>query len=120
MRVENDYVLRLIEQLGALVRQLAERLRVADTGEPLDVAGQALGLALDMDPAVASELSPRSLASLLRLGSLDERVLRLAHQALQVEATALEARGDTSAAELRLRQADAVRALLTPQNTLSV
>jgi hypothetical protein len=120
MRHENDYVLRLIEQLGSLVRQVVERLRATDSGEPLDVAGQALGLALDMDPAVASELSPRSLASLLSLGSLDERALRLVHQALQIEATVLEARGDSSAAEFRRRQADAVRALLTPHTTLSV
>lgn len=112
MPYQTDYVLRLIEQLGALIRKALEKLGAKDPEEPCRLAGQAIGAALTMDPALASSLSPQSLVSLLELSEADSRVIELVAQAIEVEATALENRGDVVASEFRHGQANAVRSLL--------
>lgn len=112
MRFQSDYVMRLIEQLSGLVRGAMEKVGAKDAEEPREVAGEAIGLALDMDPILAASLSPQSLASMLRLTGLDDRVIALVQQTIEVEALALEHWGDTATARLRHDQADAVRSLL--------
>ncbi len=112
MRHQTDYVLRLIEQLGALVRATLEKAGLKETGEPLGVAAQAIGLALSMEPDLASGLSPGSLASLLRLGEVDGRVVSLVARALEIEATALEAGGKAQAARFRREQSAAALSVL--------
>ena len=109
MPYQSDYVLRLIEQLGGLMRLAMEKLGAKDPEERCDIAGQAIGLALGMDPALASQLSPRSLASLLKLSTLDDQVLGLVAQALELEAGTHETRGDMVTAGFRREQASAVR-----------
>jgi hypothetical protein len=117
MPYQSDYVMRLIEQLSGLVRRAAEKLGVVDSEEPDDIAGQAIGLALGMDPALASRLSPKSLASLLRLNDLDKEVIGLVAQAIELEVETLRARGLTAVAEVRRDQAIAVRSLLESKAT---
>lgn len=114
MRYQSDYVLRVIEQMGGLIRRALEQLRLGSDEEPIELAEQALGLALDMDPMTVSRLSPASLASFLALNLPDERVLDLVVEALDVEAEALEGRGEIVLARLRREQAEAVRHLLDP------
>ena len=109
MRFENDYVLRLIEELSGVVRQAMGKLQLLQKDEPFEVAGRAIGLALDMDPALASQLSPESVVSLLRLGEVDDRVVELVARSLELEAQAFEARGEASAAESRRAFAAEVR-----------
>jgi hypothetical protein len=104
--------LRLIEQLGAMIRLALEKLGAKDPDEPCRLAGQAIGTALTMDPALASSLAPQSLVALLQLGDLDYRVVELVAQAIEVEATALENQGDVVGSEFRYQQASAVRSLL--------
>ncbi len=112
MRQENDYILRLIEQLGAMIRTALGKLGVKDPEERPEVAGESIGLALSMDPAMASNLAPQSLGALLRLAEVDARVLALLQQALEIEATAFEDQGDLTTAMLRRDQAEAIRSLL--------
>ena len=112
MPYETDYILRLIEQLSSLVRGALERLGLKKAEAGTEIAGRAIGLALGIDPDLAARLSPQSLASLLRLGDLDDRVLELVVQAIDIEAGELQSRGETDAAETRRRQAGAVRSLL--------
>lgn len=114
MRYQSDYVLRVIEQMGALIRRAMETLRTGSDEEPIELAEQAIGLALELDPRTVSRLSPASLASLLALNLPDDRVLDLLVEAFEVEAEALEARGEIVSARLRRDQADAVRNLLDP------
>ena len=109
MRYETDYILRLIEELSGVVRQAMGRLRSLRKDESFEVAGRAIGLALDMDPSVASQLSPESVVSLLRLGEVDDRVVELVARAIELEAQAFEARGEASAAESRRAFAAEVR-----------
>lgn len=114
MQYQSDYVMRLIEQMGGLVRRAMEKMRTGGAEEPYELAGQAIGLALDMDPSVASRLSPQSMASLLELGNHDDRVIELVAQAIELEAEVLQSAGEMIAAEVRRDQARAVRSLIGP------
>ncbi len=112
MPQQQDYILRLIEQLGALIREALGKLKGKDPEVRPELAGEALGLALSMDPSTASSLTPATLTALLTLGEVDARVMALLQQALELEATALEDQGDLTTAMLRRDQSEAVRSLL--------
>ena len=112
MPFQADYVLRLIEQLSAMIRGAKQRLGVAKPAESEEVAGQAIGLVLGMDPLVASRLSPPTLAAMLELGDVHPDVLPLLAEAIELDATALEVAGQVAEAETRRAQAAAVRSLL--------
>ena len=112
MLYQSDYILRLIEQMGALIRRALELQRAGGDEQPYELAEQALGLALDIDPETAYQLSPESLAALLELSNQDERVLELIAEALEIEAESLQADAELMASEARRRQALAVRALI--------
>jgi hypothetical protein len=99
-----DYVLRLIEQLSGVIRAAKQRLSGGKPAEPEDVATQAISLVLDIDPLVASRLSPASLATMIRLGDIHPDVLPLLAEAIE-----LEAAGRTPEAQNRRAQAEAVR-----------
>ena len=112
MRLQTDYVLRLIEELRAVIRGALEKLGLDEPEQPGELAGHAIGLALSMDPALASGLSPESLVALLELTEVDERVVALVKQALEIEAAALEQHGHRSGARFRYEQAAAIGSLL--------
>lgn len=114
MQYQSDYVLRLIEQMGSLIRRALDRLGAAGADEPFELAEQVIGLALDMDPELVSRLSPESLQSLLELQTFDDRVLELMAQALEIEAETFEGSVELMEASLRRAQARAVRSLLDP------
>lgn len=112
MPQQQDYILRLIEQLGAVIREALGKSRGKDPDERLELAGEAIGLALSMDAATASNLTPASLAALLELGDIDARVMGLLQQALDIEAVDLEEHGDLTTAMLRRDQVKAIRSVL--------
>lgn len=114
MQYQSDYVLRLIEQMGTLIRRALERLGADTDEQPYEMLSQAVGLALDMDPALVAGLAPQSLRSLLEINNLDDRVLELMAGALEEQARILEANGDVVESSLRREQAGAVRSLLDP------
>jgi len=112
VQYQSDYILRLIEQMGALIRRALETEQRSSDDQPYELATEALGLALDIDPATAARLSPESLASLLELSNVDDRVIGLVSVALEIQAEELEARGEIRAGELRRKQAMAARDLV--------
>lgn len=114
MQYQSDYVLRLIEQMGGLIRRAMERYRVGSDEEPYDLAAEALGLALELEPTTIERLSPQSLAALLEMKNLDERVLSLVVEALELQADALEREGELVESNVRMQQAAAVRGLSDP------
>lgn len=114
MQYQSDYVMRLIEQLGGLVRRALEMARLGSDEEPYELAEQAIGLALDIDPTLPARLSPASLAALLDMRNLDDRVVRLVADALTVQADVLERSGEIVGARVRQEQAAAVSRLLDP------
>jgi hypothetical protein len=115
MPYKSDYVQRLIEQLGELIRRTMAKLSNETVEETGEIAGQAIGLALGMDPTVASRLSSQSLVSLLELSGLDAGVLRLVAQAIELEADLLQRCGEKTRAEVRREQATMVRSLAEPE-----
>ena len=122
MPYQADYVVRLIEQLSGLVRGAKQRLGIAMPAEaeevvcdrvaPEEVAGEAIGLVLGMDPLVASRLSPQTLATMLELGDVSPDVLPLVVEAIELDVVALETAGRWAEAETRRAQAAAVRRTL--------
>lgn len=114
MQYQSDYVLRLIEQMGGLVRRALQSLREGSDEESYDLADEAIGLALDMDPSLVARLSPHSLTALLDMNNLDDRVIELVGEALLVQADALESSGELVEARVRREQSAAVLALLDP------
>lgn len=114
MQYQSDYVMRLIEQMGGMVRRALEMVRLGNDDEPYELAEDAIGLALDLEPDVASRLSPQSMASLLEMRNLDDRVIGLVAEALELQHEVLERNGNMIAAGVRREQAEAVRSLLDP------
>lgn len=112
MQYQSDYVLRVIEQMGALLRRALDNLRPGGPEEPYDLAQQALGLAMDIDPDTVARLAPQGLVALLEIDTPDDRVIRLIADAFEVQAEALELNGDFMGAQLRREQALAVRGML--------
>ncbi len=115
MQYQSDYILRLIEQMGALIRAAFARVGVGSgDAESLSDLERAVGLALELDPEVARRLAPESLAALLDISETDDRVLRLVVEALEAEAEILERNAEMVDGGLRRAQAAAVRDLLDP------
>lgn len=114
MQYQSDYVLRLIEQMGSLLRRALSKVGVGPDEESYDMLSQAVGLALDMDPELAARLSPQSLVALLGINNVDDRVLALVAESLDAQAGMLEAQGELQLATLKREQADAVRSLSDP------
>jgi hypothetical protein len=110
--LQQDYVLRLIEQLAAMIRAAVSKRGDKGSEERPEVAGEAIGLALSMDSSTAANLTPMSLTALLQLGEVDTRVMALLQQALDIEATAYEDSGDYATVMLRRDQAEAIRLFL--------
>lgn len=111
MPYQADYVLRLVEQLSALIRGAKQRLGVGKPAEPEEIAGEAIGMVLGMDPQVASRLSPHTLITMLQLGEVNVDVLPLLVEAIELDAQALEAGGRAAESGTRRAQAAAVRSL---------
>ena len=114
MPYQSDYVMRLIEQLSGVIRAAKERLGEGKPYEPEEVATDAIGLVLGMDPLVASRLTPQPLATMLELGDVAPEVLPLLAEAIELDVGALEAAGRTAEAQTRRAQAAAVRMLAGP------
>lgn len=114
MQYQSDYILRLVEQMGGLIRRALERLRLGEHAESYELTRQAISLALDMDPELVSRLSPASLRSLIEMANLDDRVVTLVADAFELEALVLERSGDMMEAETLREQAAAVRGMLDP------
>lgn len=114
MQYQSDYVLRLIEQMGGLVRRAIEMLRHGGEEEPYVLAEEAIGLALDVSPDVAARLSPQSMTALLEMRNVDDRVIELVAQSLELQHEVLQRNGEMIVAGVRKQQAEAVRSLLDP------
>lgn len=114
MQYQSDYILRLIEQMGTLIRRALERADASEAEESYELLSEVVGLALDADPRLVSNLAPQSLVSLLEIESTDDRVLGLLAQAFESAAGLCERDGDIARAALKRDQAKAVRQLLDP------
>jgi hypothetical protein len=115
MQYQSDYVLRIIEQMGAALRRAFERYRDgADDDEALDITGQAIGLVVDMDSRLFLRLSPQSMVSFVEISGFDDRLVVKLVEALHLEADILESEGNLVEAGVRREQAAALTDAIDP------
>ena len=115
MQYQSDYVLRIIEQMGAALRRAFERYRDgADDDEALDITSEAIGLGVDMDPRLFLRLSPQSMVSFVEISGFDDRLVVKLVEALHLEADILESEGNLVEAGVRREQAAALNGALDP------
>lgn len=115
MEYQKDYVLRIIEQMGALMRAAFERfLAGGSTEQPLELTTEAVGLAIDMDPELFLRLAPQSMVSLLEVSGYDDRIIQRVAEALELQSEILESQGSLIEAGVRREQATALRDSIDP------
>ena len=117
MQYQNDYILRIIEQMGAAIREAFRRFRDGDpVEEPLELTNQAIGIVVDMDPHLFLRLAPPSMVSFLEISGFDDRLVTKLAEALELQAELLLSEGALIEASVRRDQAAAVRASIDPAN----
>lgn len=67
---ETDYILRIIQQMGAILRRMIEQARGEHPGEVFDTSREALQLLLGLPPALADSLTADGLVALLSPGGM--------------------------------------------------
>jgi hypothetical protein len=96
-----DYVIRMIEQLGAFVAQIAGLNEKGEHDQALDAADQAWGKLIDAPRALIDAVDTPTLAGMLR----EPAKIRAAAQLLYEEGRALAGNGDPLHAQVRYRRA---------------
>jgi len=115
LQYQNDYVLRLIEQAGAALRLASRRFAEgASSDESLDATDEAIRAVVDVDPALFLRMSPASMASLLEISNLDDRLVCKLSEALLLQADILQSEADIVGAGVRRQQAAAVLESIDP------
>jgi hypothetical protein len=67
---ETDYILRIIQQMGAILRRMTEELRGEQPGEVYATSREALQLLLGLPPTLADTLTADGLVALLSPGGM--------------------------------------------------
>ena len=112
---QNDYVLRLIEQMGAALRLAARRFSEgAPSEESLEATDEAIGAVIDIDPELFLRMSPPSMAALLDVSNLDARLVAKLGEALLLQADILQSEANLVEAGVRRQQAAAVFESIDP------
>lgn len=115
MQYQNDYILRIIEQMGAAIREAFRRFRDGESAEESrELTNQAIGLVVDMDPELFLRLAPPSMVSFLEISGFDDRLVIKLAEALELQAEILLSEGALIEAGVRREQAAAVLASIDP------
>jgi hypothetical protein len=99
---ETDYILRIIQQMGAILRRMMEELRGERPGEVYETSREALQLLLGLPPVLADSLTADGLVALLSPGGIfDPERGRLAAEVFvrRAQAGALAALPESVAAD---------------------
>jgi hypothetical protein len=115
MQYQNDHILRLVEQLGSMMRLAFMRFREGEgSSEPLDVTNQAIQMVVDVEPDLFLRFSPQSMVSFLELSGFDDRLVVKLAEAMSLQAEILESEGSLVAAGIRREQVAAVLESIDP------
>ena len=115
MQYQSDYILRIIEQAGAAIREAFQRFREgAESDEALELTEKAIGFVVDMDPKMFLRFSPQSMVAFLEISGFDSRLVTKLADALELQADILETRGSLVEARVRREQAAALRLAVDP------
>jgi hypothetical protein len=106
---QSDYILRMIEQMGVALRRIMDRLAEQRPEEALELTDEAVGLALDVDPETALQLTGDGLLMLMGGGGdPDPKQALLLGEALFLRARARFDLGQPSEARVELDRARTV------------
>jgi len=115
VQYQDDYILRLVEQLGSMMRLAFARFREGQSSsEPLDVTNQAIQMIVDLDADLFVKFSPQSMVAFLEISGFDDRLVMRLAEALLMQAEILESDGSILLAGVRREQAKAVRESIDP------
>jgi len=115
VQYQNDYILRIIEQMGAALREAFRRFRDGESAEvTLELTNEAIGMVVDMDPELFLRLAPPSMVSFLEISGFDDRLVIKLAEALELQAEILLSEGALIEAGVRREQAAAVLASIDP------
>ena len=106
---ERDYLMRIVATLAEAVRR--SWLRAKDERDPLGSAEMleaAIGEATEIDGATLLALAPESMAAILQVSGTDPRVMEYVARSLLLAAYYLREAGQSSVADLRWAQAQAL------------
>ena len=96
---ETDYILRVIQQMGAILRRMMEEMRGERPGEVYDTSREALQLLLGIPPTLTDSLTTEGLVALLSPGGMfDPERGRLAAEVFVRRAQAGALLGDAAGA----------------------
>jgi hypothetical protein len=99
---QEDYILRMVQQLAAAIARIAGLNRRAEHDQALAEAERAWGELLgDIPPEIAASVDSRTLAGMLRQPAR----IRLAHEIVREQAHARAAQGDAAGAARHARRA---------------
>lgn len=107
--LEQDYLMRLIYQLGAAMRRSWEVSKNKE--DPEDAANMleaAIGVATDMDANILLSLAPESIAQIMNVSGVDPKVTEYIARSMLLEASYLDDASNTQLADLRRGQARAI------------
>ena len=117
VQYQNDYILRIIEQMGAAIREAFKRHSEGGAvEESLELTDSAIELVVDMDPRLFLKLAPQSMVSFLEISALDDRLTVRLAETLELQAEILLSEGSLIEASVRREQAAAVRASIDPSH----
>ena len=105
--LQRDYLMQMIQQfIQAIINSRATAQR--NPQEAADSLENAIGQATDIDGATLLLLGPESIASVMQLSGVDPRVAGYIAYSLQLEANYLRQAHNTTLADVRQQQAQAI------------
>lgn len=106
--IQHDYLLEIIAQfVQTVMNALRQALGKGDVESVKEVEA-AVGELLELDPAVALELAPESLATMMFLSGMGNSLAEYVTYALRKTSEAYERLGQGETAQLRRAQGEAV------------
>lgn len=110
---ENDYIMRIIAQVGAMIRAMRDKLAQREDEAVLETSRDALQMLLGLPPGMADFLTADGFVALLSpSGPFDPKRGRLTAEVLVVRALAHEGAGDADRAASSRVKAKRVIALV--------
>jgi hypothetical protein len=107
---QSDYILRMIEQIGQMIRRIIDRLAERRPEEAFELTEEAVGLTLDVDPDTALQLTGEGLLMLMGGGGEpDPKQALLLGEVLALRA---QARADMGQPAQAWQEAERARVIL--------
>jgi len=117
VQYQSDYILRVIDQMGAVLREASARLRGGDeSAETFALIEGAIELVVDMDAKLFLRLSPQAMLSFIELSDLDDRVVGKLAETLELEADVLDSEGSIVEARVRREQSKVLMSTIGPMH----